>query len=279
VFRVYTDNKQDGGIVAMSAIPIAQWVSYYSTPTESDPYALAQTANAQPYDVEQFCWDVTYTYSTRPIDTGSIANPTAGTTPPGLGSSPSPPSSPTPPAEQSPSVRPWQIHFGVDNVQQAAPSVDRIGQNVRASNGQPYTGLQYDVALPYFELTIPRLTADRSKRAFYMNTTNNDNFFGYLPGSLRVGDYDIQTQFEQQWGYYYEIKLKFYERDAHTTKVLDEGSYWKDGVDLKKNADKWSNPIDGSVLLDGFGGKLADGAAPVTKTFWFYQSTTFANIL
>jgi len=279
-FRAYVDDKQDGPIEVMSAIPIAQWVSYYSTPGESDPYALAQTASAKPNGDEQFCWDVTYTYSTKPFDTGSINNPTAGTSPPGLGAGPTPPSSPTPPAQQSPAVRPWSLKFGAEQTQQAAPAVDRFGQNVRASNGQPYTGLQYDVAICYFELTIPRLTANFGKPGFYVNTTNNDVFMGFAPGHLRCTGYDISTQFEQQWGYYYEVSLKFQIKpDGHVTTVLDEGTFWKVGFDNVKNQDKWSNPIDGAVLLNGAGGKLPDGAVPVTNTFQFYQSTTFANIL
>lgn len=278
-FKAYTDNTQDGPITVMSAIPIFQWVSYYSVPGESDPYALAQTAQAQPDGDEQRVWVVTYNYSTRPFDYGSINNPTAGTSPPGLGASPATPTSPTQPGGQSPAVRPWSLHFGVENVKQAAPPVDVFGQKVKASNGQPYTGLEYDVALPYFELTIPTLTANPAKRG-YINKVNSDTFFGRLPGTLRCGDYDIQSQFEQQWGYYYEIKLKFYERfEGHTTKVLDEGTFWKDGFDLKKNQDKWSNPIDGSVLLDGAGGRLADGAAPVVNEFMFYTAVPFANIL
>lgn len=160
-FKAYTDNTQDGPITVMSAIPIFQWVSYYSVPGESDPYALAQTAQAQPDGDEQRVWVVTYNYSTRPFDYGSINNPTAGTSPPGLGASPATPTSPTQPGGQSPAVRPWSLHFGVENVKQAAPPVDVFGQKVKASNGQPYTGLEYDVALPYFELTIPTLRQTR----------------------------------------------------------------------------------------------------------------------
>lgn len=280
LFRVYVDDKQDGPIEVMSAIPITQWVSYYSTPGESDPYALAQTASAQPNGDEKFCWDVTYTYSTRPIDTGSINNPLAGGSPPGLGASPSAPAAPAPPGSQSPSVRPWSLKFGVEQTQQATPGVDLFGDKVQASNGQPYTGLTYDVAICYFELGIPRLTVNFGKPGQYVNAVNSDTFFGYLPGVLRCTGYDITSQFEQQWGYYYEVSLKFQIRpQGHVTTVLDEGTYWKVGFDNVKNQDKWSNPIDGAVLLDGAGGKKADAAAPVTNEFMFYPALPFASIL
>jgi opacity protein-like surface antigen len=280
LFRVYVDDKTDGPIEVMSAIPIYQWVSHYSVENESDPYALAQTANAQPYDGEQFCWDVSYTYSTKPIDTGSIANPTAGSSPPGLGASPQPPSQPSPPGSQSPQVRPWSLKFGAEQTQQAAPAVDKLFQKVRASNGQPYTGLQYDVALCYFELTIPRLTANFSKPGAYVNAVNSDTFMGFLPGILRCTGYDITSQFEQQWGYYFEVGLKFQIRNnGHVTQVLDEGTFWKVGFDNVKNTDKWSNPIDGAVLLDGAGGKLPDGGNPVVNEFLFYSGLPFQNIL
>ncbi len=282
VMQVYTDDKTDGPIEISNAIPIVLWVSYYSVEGESDPFALAKSVDVAPMDGEQFAWTYTVKYDTRPFDQGSIANPTAAGgigPPPGLSAAPSTPSAPSPPGGDSPSVRPWSLKYGVEQTQHAAPSVDRTGKNVRASNGQPYTGLQYDVAIPFVELTIPRSTCNRTKPAYYVNTTNNDTFLGYAPGTLRCTGYDITSQFEQQWGYYFEISLKFQIRpEGHGTLVLDEGTFWKDGFDLKKNQDKWSNPIDGSVLLDGAGGKLA-GGPPVTNSFLFYQSTTYADIL
>lgn len=278
--QVYTDDKTDGPIEIWSAIPIQQWVSYYSVEGESDPYALAKTVDVQPLDGEQFAWSYTVTYDTKPFDSGSIANPTAGSSPPGLGSNPSTPSAPSPPGGQSPAVRPWSLKFGAEQTQQAAPNVDKFGDKVRASNGQPYTGLTYDVAVCYFELTIPRATANFSKPGIYTNAVNSDVFMGFAPGLLRCTGYDITSQFEQQWGYYYEISLKFQIRpEGHVTKVLDEGTFWRVGFDAVKLQDKWSNPIDGAVLLDGAGGKLPDGANPVVNEFLFYSGLPFQSIL
>jgi hypothetical protein len=279
-FWVKTNNPEDGGITVMSAVPIQQWVSYYSVPTESDPYALAKTASAVRSDEDNTFWTVTYQYDTRPFDFGSIANPTVGSSPPGLGASPTPPSSPSPPGSQSPAVRPWGFGFVGEQTQVVATGVDKLGTPIKASNGQPLNNIQYDRAVMYFELTVPSLTVNLNKVPLYYNAINSDTFFGFPPGTLRCTQYNPKSQFEQQWGYFWETSFRFqYKDEGHVTVVQDEGSYWLNGGQQEKNKDKWSNPIDGTVLLDGAGGKLPPGANPVPLEFLFYTGRPFQNIM
>lgn len=277
-FQIETDNPEDGPIVVSAAIPIATWASHYSTPTESDPYALCKTITVQPEPGQHRLWTYTVTYDTRPFDQGAISNPLAGGSPPGWSASPSTPTAPTPPAGTAPAVRPWVLKFGSDHTT-FAPVEDVLGNPIAASNNQRYTGITIDSAIPYFSLSIPRATVNFSKPATYTNSINSDVFMGYNVGTVRCVNYEITSQYEAEWGYFWQVDLKFQiNNDGWDLKVIDEGNYWTEDGDLNKPIDKWSNPVDTPVWLNGAGGKNTTGI-PVFNSFQVYRLRTFANIL
>lgn len=280
-FRVYTDSKTTGPIEVSAAIPIAIWSSYYSVEDESDPYALAKSIQVTPFAETQegAAWDYVVTYDNRPFDFGSINNPLAGDTPPGLGASPSLPSAPTPPGGTNPAVRPWSLKFGTDNTQ-FSPVEDVNGDPIAASNTQRYAGVTVDRAIPYFSLSIPRASVNFSKPGTYVNAINGDVFFGYNVGTVRCTQYEISSVYEQAWGYFYQVDLKFQiNNDGWDLKMIDEGNYWHEGDgNLHMAEDKWSNPVETAVWLDGTGNRNLTGV-PVYNNFQVYPLRTFDNIL
>lgn len=58
--------------------------------------------------------------------------------------------------------------------------------------------------------------------------------------------------------------------------VLDRGTYYKDGSNIKKFLDDFSEPYVG--LLDGSGGALASGGTPVFRTFNTRKRRAFASL-
>jgi hypothetical protein len=180
-----------------AAIPLQLWVSFYSVPGESDPYAKLKAIKCEPMSGELLFWKLTAQYDNKPFDTNTISNPTA-TSGGSLTNTPTQPSAPSPPGGQSPQVRPWGIKWGCRQTEEFVWE-DRNGKKAVASNGQPFEGgLQVPKAQPYFTLTCYTALANYQKVGQYVNCCNDAMFLGFNTYNLRCSDYSITSQYEDQ---------------------------------------------------------------------------------
>lgn len=275
-FMLYSDDKQDGPLTVSAAIPLQLWVSHYSVPGESDVHAKLKSIRVEPVGGEQYLWKQTVRYDNKPFDANSIAEQSAG-----LGGPPSQPSAPSPPGGQSPAVRPWSIKFGARQTEQAI-SEDLTGAAVVASNGQPFEGgLMVPVAVPYFQLTCYAAAPNYHKVGLFVNHCNQGAFLGFNSGTLRCTDYQIQSQYEDAYGYYYQKDLTFeINNEGWDVSVLDAGTHtYSSSLGWTPIKDAFGNQVSAPVPLNGFGQPLAAGSAPVYKTFQVYRLRDFSNIL
>jgi len=124
----------------------------------------------------------------------------------------------------------------------------------------------------------------------YMDTVNSDVWFGLLPNQVKCQSITAKRQTKQLsiGGVptilpYLSCSYKFEARPTWQTRLLDQGAYWinKKILDdpttwVKRKFIVEGHPVVGP--LDGFGGKLADGANPVFNTFQFYNTLPFSAL-
>lgn len=202
-WHIETDDPQDGPLEVSASIGLILWQSSYATPQESDPYARCKSIKVEPMSGELYKWRLTASYDTRPFDSNAIASQSDPS------GSPSAPSQPSPPGGTSPQVRPWSIKFGARQTEEHVWK-DNNGKPAVASNGQPFEGgLQVPKAQPYFTLTWYSAVPGWGKVAEYVNKCNNAPFLGFGTYTLRCSDYSITSQFEAEWGYFYQKEATF----------------------------------------------------------------------
>jgi hypothetical protein len=283
-FTLYTNNPQDGPIVVSAAIPLQLWVSHYSVPGEADPYAKLKALKVEPIANEMYLWKMTATYDNRPFDQYAIANPT-GSSVPDFAGSPTSPSSPSPPGGQAPQARPWSLKFGARQTEKFIMK-DRNDKPACASNGQPFEGgLKVPVSVPFFTLTCYTAEPNWMKVSTFANAVNTTEFFGFQVGWLRCTDYQITSQYEDQYGYYYEKQITCeIDYDGWKLKVLDAGTHTyfpttsQGPGGWRAIKDAFGQDVSTPVPLNGLGEPLAFPANPVYLDFDVYPTRNY-NLL
>jgi len=120
----------------------------------------------------------------------------------------------------------------------------------------------------------------------FQDSVNADVFFGFGPGQVKCQSITCQRQNKQlpdgSIFPYLRATYLFHARKTWDIQLLDKGSYYRFRVSTslpwtkQKFITDDGQPRDG--LLDGFGQKLADGAAPVFITVRPYPWLTFAAL-
>ena len=152
-----------------------------------------------------------------------------------------------------------------------------------ASNGQPFEGgLVIPVSIPFFSITVYSFAPNFQKPGQFVNTCNNAMFLGFNTYTLRCSDYKIDSQYEDEWGYFYQKQLTFeINNDGWDLNILNAGTH------------TYTTPTGWTPITDAFGKdvtqpvplSLATGlplvppAAPQYKTFQIYKLRNFSTIL
>lgn len=229
---------------------------------------------------ELLYWKLTASYDSKPYDANSIANATAGGA--GLGASPTSPASQSPPGGQSPASRNWSLSFGVKQTE-ARVFQDVNGLAATASNGQPFEGgLTVPVSIPFFTLTTYSFTPNYQKPGQYVNRCNDAVFFGYNTYNLRCADYKIDSQFEQEWGCYYQKQITFeINEDGWDLRVLNAGTQkYSASTGWTFFTDSFGKDVTTPIPLSlATGLPMPAGSAPEYKAFQVYRLKNFSLIL
>lgn len=274
------NDPADGPLTASTAVSLTLWSSYYQSGNDADTTALLKSIEVQPNggdDHEIYLWEMTANYDNKPFQSNAIANQSGS-----MGTTPTAPSSPTPSGGTAPASRPWSVKFGVRQTEEYLTE-DKNGLDAVASNGQPFEGgLQAPKAVPYFTLTCYTTSPNYSKVGQYVNTCNNAMFLGFNTYTLRCTDYQISTQYEQGYGYFYQKDITFeINNDGWDLKVLNVGTHKWDATNgcWIPLMDHFGKEATAPLPLNAAGAPIAPGGAFSWQTFQIYSLTNFSNIL
>lgn len=282
VYLVTTSSKLDGPIAVLRSPELPMLFDAYNTGRELDSEALC--IGRRPRQISPTCWEVEVEYDSK-LDDTSKKN------------------------KQDPNENPrngnpdeWGAKVGVsfENIQKP---VDHVLEAGLAGDAGPYmlpADIQakfrgcvnsanepfdpppmYDVAVPILTFTIFRKAFNWQVVGQFVNAVNADPFFGANQRQFRItqistGGPENKTINERTiWYYPITIEMK-YAREGWDLTVLDQGSYYLDTGAKKAFATEDGQPYIG--LLDGAGGKLADGAKAVFRVFRVYTEIAFAGL-
>lgn len=151
---------------------------------------------------------------------------------------------------------------------------DMSFQPLRSSNGEPFNPPPHRDESKLI-LTITRnealATPHPTLSIAYQDCVNSDVFWGADPGMVKLNNITVRRETRQlqngTTAAYLRCTYVFHIKQTWDVQLLDKGTwYWTTGSRLGTGAKQQKflsadgNPIDG--LLNGKGGKLADGATP-----------------
>jgi hypothetical protein len=276
IFLVETDSKDDGPVAVANAPGIPLLFSRYVYKNEYDLYALMRNIHCERLSPGSTFWEVTCSFET-PDESNSTHD---------RRSRQEHPQQHDHPLLQLPEVEctfakfKQVVYFVYDlTTKELVPC--------KASNGQVFDPPPTRDA-SHLVLSITRneaITAPHPRLSVdYMDSVNADFFWGLPPGTWKMQSITPHRHTKQLFNGtiypYLRVAYKMEARPFWDTPLLDAGTYYKDSLrpDKAKRPfyDDAGHPVTG--LLDGAGGKLADGAKPVFKTFRFYPWVPFAPL-
>lgn len=148
---------------------------------------------------------------------------------------------------------------------------------MKRQNGAPLTNSAEDIfdpppdrEKPYLQLVITHNTATFSRTLIelYVGAINDRAFLGFDEKTVMLTDLQATLRFEH--GVFYWERTFTFEVDSggyHPVKILDAGWNELSGGVKKAIRDTVGTPSTRPHLLNGTGGKLAVGAAPVYREF------------
>ncbi|MBP3954923.1 hypothetical protein J8F10_06465 [Gemmata sp. G18] len=287
VFRVYglaPDSRAEFGI---ATIPILRFSAF-----PSDSGALAVGVSSAPVNSELGIFDVTYSYTSHPWDSGTAADVETG----GAGGSPLEPGQSDPSVQPNPLLRPPTIKFSSNSTE--VPFVldyDPSGaKKVANSCHVPFEGETRTQYTSIITISFNRNVTDISaKQQMYLGTCNDASFvlaplFGAYPAyTLRVNAFSGTIQYEEgAWFTACEVEFE-YNPATWTRKLLDVGYTFKAVGEFdvlgrqvyRKFLDQATGaPLDTVKFLNGGGLPLADGFPPYQLEFYPHPSQDFSTI-
>lgn len=169
--------------------------------------------------------------------------------------------------------------------------VDLSFHPLRASNGEVFVPPP-DMDVSSLILTITRnedlLTPHPALAILYQDKLNSDSFWGASPGQAKCMSITTQRQVKQLPNGvnfpYLRSTYTFKFRGSWDIQLLDYGTYTSTIVTVDGEASRQDvtqvtkNMYPQTVLLDGNGGKLADGGTPVSLVVRPYGSLPFSAL-
>ncbi len=279
-FRVQTNDLLDGPVVVTAAPGIPLLYSAYVFGNEADRYALLREISAERAGPASYFWIVTCTYKTPPASSGSMPGGTERD---------------TSGANDNPLLMLPEVETSFEKFQEVIYYVYDFATQAfipcKATNGQVFDPPPTRDA-SRLTLTITRNEDINSPHpavdVAYIDSVNSDVFWGCGPGTWKCMGISTKRETKQLFGAiqfpYLKVTYKFEARPTWDTRLLDAGAYWLDKTLIKPDAEPFKRKFitdDGHPrigALDGFGGKLRDGAPPVFLTFRLYFRKQFAAL-
>ena len=127
----------------------------------------------------------------------------------------------------------------------------------------------------------------------YKGSINEDEFLGFPAKTCKITQYKAKRMKSgpyYYWSVTYEVQIRAYmlvdgKLETWKRRLLDQGFREKIGENDDDNKpkyelikDKDGNPLSEPTLLDGFGKKLADAAAPVYREWDLHPTKTFSTL-
>jgi len=292
---VRTDSKNDGPL-AIATIPGFPYIGmpYMDRDGRSDPYARCIRLEANPQKDTPLRWTVVAEWSNEPPKStrtermtpaaqqgGRIADGYGGATAGGG------PASPPPPQQQMPQFQPVEISWDSEIRQvgiYTAYECDDDGNvwedkgPIRNSAGHLMEPIQDEETILILNVARPEIIFNPLIILAFTGATNTDTWLGCTPGQVKCRKIRAQGKIDNNFFYWYvSYQFAFRER-KWWSEVLDCGPFYLANGFKMPNMDDAGNLIDGPVLLDGNGGKLADNAPPVYKKYLLKVGQPFRNL-
>lgn len=290
IYEVLTDDATDDAVTAGTA-PGSLPVMGQSHP--EDPAAVVVSRAPSQDSDRPTRWLVAIGYDTQPPGSASPESAQGG----GSAQPVEAGGGETAPGEQpeNPLSRPakWRVTFErITETARDAYKVDENGDNIGGtkpianSAGDPFDpGIQVDRSYPVITITKNLPNLELAKMEELENAVNKTNWKGRAPRTVRCVGVEAESNWENGytfWAYTFSLAIK---SDNWDERVLDAGYRWRENVGSTVNPD-WryypfldesGNPRKG--LLDGNGGKLADGEPEVFKLFSVRKQRDFNALL
>ena len=271
------------GMANLSDQPPSVWGSGFASIVRYQSYpfdagALAVTLDASPEGDTGLWYTVRITYKSNPFDLGNTTgNPSDSD------------------ASVTPTSRPWTITFGSTHGQRLLTQDTITDAPIASSAGQPYDP---PPEIPSSNLTI-QITAFESFATFkpigkvlnYQDYVNEfDILLAVSPAetntfpaeTLRCTEYKSVSHSEQGETYWQvDVTLEFKFNGWNPIELLDCGTLYIKSMTLpiQPVLDQQGNPVSTPVPLNGSGGLLNAGDAPVYLQFNGYNKVDFSTLL
>ncbi|MBP3957426.1 hypothetical protein J8F10_19440 [Gemmata sp. G18] len=286
VFRIYGLDPAQRPEFGIAGIPITRFSAY---PTDSG--ALAVGVSSAFVNGELGIQDVSYSYTSRPWDSGIGADVETG----GGGGTPLEPGQSDPTVQPNPLLRPPTIKFSQNTVQVPfTKDFDPSGAKaLKNSAGVPLEGEVRDEITSVITVSFNKAVTDISvKQQQFVGTCNDAPFslapaFGtYATYTLRCNSYSGTIVYEDgMWITQCEIEFEM-NSNTWTRNILDTGfTYLSGTLDilgrpiLNRFLDQSTGaPVDHAMFLNGAGAPLASGFPPVVLEFYPHPSQDFSTI-
>lgn len=245
VYRVITNSRTDGALLARTATPWSRGM-HYQTATE--------------FDTGSFCTEIR---TNQEADDGKQWLTTVQF-------------GPSPNIEESPLNQPWEISLDGQNIE-VPYNIDSDGRPVLNTVGDPFaTQTMKQMNQPI--LTITRNEASfNAALTFFANTVNADVFYGGAPGTVFCNTPKQKRDFSSNFGFFYPTTYSFvYDPNGWDQTLLNQGMRSRNARGVYKNVTVQGLPITEPILLGPTGDILPQGVPPISLTYRPYPRMPFA---
>lgn len=246
-YRVITDNRLDGPLVARAAVPYVIGQSYvFGTEFDTGAFCL-DISSEQEGDDGKF-WLVKCQFGRAPA------------------------------LEENPLLQPWEITLSGQAVE-VPFDIDADGRPVCNSIGDPFsTALMKQTNQPVLSITRNEASFNPAL-VLFANTVNSDAFYGGAPGTVLFQPANSQRQYSSTYGYFWTTQYSFaYNPDGWDKQLINQGFRARNPRGVLKNILVQGVPITEPALLTWGGDILPQGAPPVILTFKPYPRMPFAAL-
>lgn len=251
VYRVITDNKEDGPQVVRQATGIPRVLDGYNNGNDVDAGARVVDVRADLQDEKSLTvWKVTVEYSSDSGQSGQQQED---------------------PLDR-PAVQRWSFNRYVKLVEKYLD--DKKFSNTADEPFEPY---EIDDSRPVLEVTRNQASFNPVLAYEYRDAVNSDAFFGAAPGTAKVASISASQSEENGilfWVVRYAIEFN---PDGWQPKIRNQGLMMRNSTGDQVNAtnDK-GQPTTTAIDLAQDGTKLAAGAAAIYLDFRMYPKKPFS---
>lgn len=269
-YKVYTDDRSDGGSVVESAFGIPKIGDMYTAGNDFDPYAVCISKSVRQGD-SPWDWEVDVTYSNAPINIVGV---------------------PGNPVVDNPLYAAAEITYGFQNRTRlipgrynnpdSAPSdhlmeLGIFAPNYELFNPQP----EMEISEPVVTIKRNVATIDGPTLMGLANCVNSDYWWGAEPRQLKLSAPQASRKYHSVPGFYWEVSYAIAFRwETWDVQLLNQGTfYWSGG----SPADPWNTTQAREVKRDASGNVLVvnlttNGDINTTSTPTFTRLRVFREI-